>query len=67
VTPIDVASIYDSLEEVDWNIMIPVSIHETQSHNATVSFQEQEELTPHPESMDTGFAEYIKTLPDHIQ
>jgi hypothetical protein len=24
-------------------------------------------LTPHPESMDTGFAEYIKTLPDHIQ
>jgi hypothetical protein len=46
VTPIDVASIYESLEEVNWNIMIPVSIHETQSRNVTISFQEQVELTP---------------------
>lgn len=63
----DVASIYTSLEEVNWNIMILVSINETHSCNVTISFHEQVESTLPSEFEDTGFANYIKTLPEHIQ
>jgi hypothetical protein len=57
----DIASIYTSLEEVNWNIMIRESIHETCSHNVTISFHEQVESTQPSESEDTGFADYIRT------
>jgi hypothetical protein len=62
LTPMDIASIYTSLEETNWNIMIPVGIHETRSCSFTISFHEQVMESTQPSKYeDSGFANYIKT------
>jgi hypothetical protein len=58
---------YVSLEDVDWNIMIPANVKRTQTRNMIATFHLHVK-PPQDESDDVDtFGDYIKTLPDHIQ
>lgn len=62
-TPVEVASIYVTLEDVDWNVMIPATsvTNSNSKHYCQIPF-------PHHNRTNTAtFDEYMKTLPDHVQ
>jgi hypothetical protein len=59
------ASIYVSLEEVDWNIMVPASMTTTQTRNVTATFHLHGENSQEEHDDVNTFDEYIKTLPVH--
>jgi hypothetical protein len=66
-TPFVTASMYVSLDDVDWNIMIPANVMRTRIQNVIVTFHLQ--AKPPQEASDEvdNFGAYLKTLPDHIQ
>jgi hypothetical protein len=59
------ASTYESLEEVDWNIMVPASLTTTQTRNVTATFNWHGENSQEECDDINTFDEYIKTLPVH--
>jgi hypothetical protein len=54
-----------SLEEVDWNIMVPASVTMTQTRNVTATFHLLGENSQEECDDVNTFDEYIKTLPVH--
>jgi hypothetical protein len=63
-TPVAMASPYESLEDVDWNIMIPATVKWTQTSNIVASFHETAEETQEARPATT-FSDYIATLLQH--
>jgi hypothetical protein len=64
-TPFATASTYVSLEDTDWNIMIPANVKRTRTQNVIATFHSHAK-PPQDESDDVDtFGDYIKTLPDH--
>ena len=59
------ASTYVSLEEVDWNIMVPASVTMTRTQNVTATFHLHGENSQEECDDVNTFDEYIKTLPVH--
>jgi hypothetical protein len=66
-TPVAAASVYTSLEMVDWNIMIPASVRNTHARNVIGTFNANETMTNQEGDGPETFKQYIKTLPEHIQ
>jgi hypothetical protein len=66
-TPVVAASVYTSLEGVDWNIMILASVRSTHTRNVIATFHANETMTNQEGDGPETFEEYIKTLPEHIQ
>jgi hypothetical protein len=65
-TPVAMASPYESLEDVDWNIMIPVTVKQMQTRNIVASFHETAEEIQEARPATT-FSDYIATLLQHIR
>jgi hypothetical protein len=57
-TPVAMASPYESLEDMDWNIMIPATVQRMRTRNIAEEIQEARPATT--------FSDYIATLPQHI-
>jgi hypothetical protein len=57
-TPVAMASPYESLEDVDWNIMIPATVKRTRTRNIVASFHETAEEI-HEARPATTFSDYI--------
>jgi hypothetical protein len=66
-TPFITASMYVSLEDIYWNIMIPANVMRTRTQNVIATFHLH--AKPPQEASDEvdNFGAYLKTLPDHIQ
>jgi hypothetical protein len=60
------ASAYTSLDEVDWNIMVPTMVNRTQTGTIVANFHETVEMSHKVRTADT-FSDYIATLPEHIR
>jgi hypothetical protein len=58
------ASQYVSLDDVEWNIMIPATVTRTRTRNIVASFHETVEEIQEARTVNT-FSEYIATLPQH--
>jgi hypothetical protein len=58
---------YVSLEDINWNIMIPANVKKTRTRNVIVTFHLH--AKPSQDACDEvgSFGDYLKTLPDHIQ
>jgi hypothetical protein len=58
---------YVSLEDIDWNIMIPANVMRTWTQNVIATFHSH--VKPPQEASDEvdNFGAYLKTLPDHVQ
>jgi hypothetical protein len=54
-----------SLDEVDWNIMVPMMVNRTQTGTIVANFHETLEMSHKVRTADT-FSDYIATLPEHI-
>jgi hypothetical protein len=48
--PVAMALTYTSLDDIDWNIMIPATVKQTQTRNIVATFHENVEKT-----QDTSF------------
>jgi hypothetical protein len=59
------ASVYTSLDDVDWNIMVPTMVNQTQTGTIVANFHETVETSHRVRTADT-FNDYIATLPEHI-
>jgi hypothetical protein len=59
------ASPYESLEDVDWNIMIPATVKRMQTRKIVASFHETVEEIQEARPATT-FSDYIVNLPQHI-
>jgi hypothetical protein len=66
-TPVAMASQYTDLEEVDWNIMIPATVKQTQTRNVITTFHDNAVVTLEDPLNAVTFKDYIKTLTEHIQ
>jgi hypothetical protein len=66
-TPVAAASVYKSLEGVDWNIMIPASVKSTRTRNVIATFHANEMMMNQEGNGPETFEEYIKTLLEHFQ
>jgi hypothetical protein len=64
-TPVTMASPYESLEDVDWNIMILATVKRMQTRNIVGSFHETAEEIQEARPATT-FSDCIATLPQHI-
>jgi hypothetical protein len=60
------ASPYESLEDVDWNIMIPATVKQMLARNIVASFHETAEEIQEARPATT-ISDYIATLPQHIR
>jgi hypothetical protein len=58
---------YVSLEDVDWNIMIPANVMRTWTQNVIATFHSHTKLPQEASDEVDNFGAYLKTLPDHIQ
>jgi hypothetical protein len=56
-----------SLEDVDWNIVIPANVTKTQTHNMSATFHLHVKTSQDARDEVGSFGDYLKTLPDHIQ
>jgi hypothetical protein len=56
-----------SLEDIDWNIMIPANVMKTRTRNVTVTFHSHAKTSQDAHDEVGSFGDYLKTLPDHIQ
>jgi hypothetical protein len=63
--PVTLASAYMSLDEVDWNIMVPAKVNQTWTGTIVANFHETVEMSHKVRTADT-FSDYIATLPEHI-
>jgi hypothetical protein len=66
-TPFATASTYVSLEDVDWNIMIPANVMKTRTQNVIATFLLHAKTSQDARDEVGSFGDYLKTLPDHIQ
>jgi hypothetical protein len=66
-TPFATASMYMSLEDVDWNIMIPANVTKTRTQNVIATFHLHVKTSQDARNEVGSFGNYLKTLPDHIQ
>jgi hypothetical protein len=66
-TPFATESTYVSLEDVDWNIVIPANVTKTQTHNMSATFHLHVKTSQYARDEVGSFGDYLKTLPDHIQ
>ncbi len=66
-TLVATASMYESLNEVSWNIMIPADLHTTQTRTVIANFHVHTEVTQEDDDEPETFWDYIKMLPKHIQ
>ena len=55
-----------SLDDVDWNIMVPTTVNQTRTSTIVASFHETVEMSQDVRPADT-FSNYIATLPEHIR
>jgi hypothetical protein len=67
VTPFATASMYVSLEDVNWNIMIPATVMKTRTRNVIATFHSHAKTSRDARNEVGSFGDYIKTLPDHVQ
>jgi hypothetical protein len=67
VTPFATASMYVSLEDVNWNIMIPATVTKTRTRNMIATFHSHAKTSQDARNEVGSFGNYLKTLPDHIQ
>jgi hypothetical protein len=58
---------YVSLEDVDWNIMIPANVTKTRTQNVIATFHLHTKTSQDARNEVGSFDDYLKTLPDHIQ
>jgi hypothetical protein len=56
-----------SLEDVDWNIMIPANVTKTRTRNVIATFHLHAKTSQDARDEVGSFGDYLKTLPDHIQ
>jgi hypothetical protein len=56
-----------SLEDVDWNIVIPANVMRTWTQNVIATFHLHTKLPQEASDEVDSFGAYLKTLPDHIQ
>jgi hypothetical protein len=56
---------YTSLDNVDWNVMVPATVQRTLTGNVMVTFHECVEEPQDEEGEAHTFREYMKKLPEH--
>jgi hypothetical protein len=56
-----------SLEDVDWNTMIPANVTKTWTRNVIATFHLHVKTSQDARDEVGSFGNYLKTLPDHIQ
>jgi hypothetical protein len=66
-TPFATASTYVSLEDVNWNIMIPANVTKTWTRNMIATSHSHAKTSQDAGDEVGSFGNYLKTLPDHIQ
>ncbi len=66
-TPFATASMYVSLEDVGWNIMIPANVTKTRTQNVITTFHSHAKTSQDARDEVGSFGNHLKTLPDHIQ
>jgi hypothetical protein len=66
-TPFATASMYVSLDKVNWNIMIPANVKKTRTQHVIATFHLHMESNPDKSDDVDSFGNYIKTLKDHIK
>jgi hypothetical protein len=65
-TPVTLASVYTSLDDVDWNIMVPTTVNRTRTGTIVANFHETVGTSHEVRTADT-LSDYIATLPEHIR
>jgi hypothetical protein len=56
-----------SLEDVNWDIMIPANVTKTRTQNVIATFHSHAKTSQDARDEVGSFGDYLKTLPDHIQ
>jgi hypothetical protein len=64
-TLVMLASVYTSLDDMDWNIMVPMTVNQTWTGTIVANFHKIVEMSDKVRTADT-FSDYIATLPEHI-
>jgi hypothetical protein len=67
VMSLSTASMYELLEMIYWNIMIPANVETTQTQKVTASYHSHAEMIPANDDAAATFCDYIKSHPEHIQ
>jgi hypothetical protein len=65
-TPVTLASVYTSLDDVDWNIMVPTMVNRTRTGTIVANFHKTVGTSHEVRTADT-LSVYIATLPEHIR